>query len=292
MTTKDIKKGPREEQVTSTEGLDNTGGAQTANVPLSRLPRTFLNRRWWWATVLVLVFIAIFIRLGIWQLSRRQERLAENAAYLAQISQSPLALDASFLAADPEELVDRAAVAKGTYDHEQQILLTQQSWLGRPGVHLVTPLVLADRQTAVLIDRGWIPSAEADLADLSQFDEQGRQTIDGTVRLSQVLSGERGTDVDGPQQRWYRVEIEAIQEQMPYRLLPFYLAQNPPEGVQEVMPYRQAITIDLSEGPHLGYAIQWFLFAAVLAIGYARFVSTQDRRAKERQAQTTPERSK
>jgi surfeit locus 1 family protein len=264
----------------TSDGVVEERPPKTANVPIGRLPRTFFSRRWWWATLLVLVFMAIFIRLGIWQLGRRQERLAANAAYVAQISQSPVTLDVSYLTADPEQLVDRAATAQGYYDHEQQIALTQQSWLGRPGAHLVTPLVLDDGQTAVLIDRGWIASTDVDQDDWGQFDEPGRQVIGGTVQLSQVLSGGRKSEVDGPQQRWYRVEIEAIQEQMPYRLLPFYLVQTPPEGVQEVLPYRVAVQIDLSEGSHLGYAIQWFLFATVLAIGYARFVSTQDGRSR------------
>lgn len=274
-----------------TEASENTTKERpekTANVPISRLPRTFFSRRWWWVTLLVILLIAVFIRLGIWQLDRRQQRLAANATYLAQISQAPLALDASFLAVDPEELADRAAIAQGHYDHEQQILLTQQSWLGRPGAHLVTPLVLEDGQTAVLVDRGWIPSADAEQGDLSQFDEPGQQSIEGTVQLSQVLFGGRSTEVEGPQQRWYRVEIEAIQEQMPYRLLPFYLVQTPPEGVQDVLPYRVTVEIDLSEGPHLGYAIQWFLFATILAVGYSRFVSTQDGRLEHRQTNSTP----
>ncbi len=251
-----------------------------ANVPIARLPRTFFSRRWWWATLLVIILMGVFIRLGFWQLSRRQERLAANAAYVAQISQSPLTLDASYLAADPEALVDRAAIAQGRYDHDQQILLTQQSWLGRPGARLVTPLVFEDGQTAVLVDRGWIPAADAEQDDLSRFDEPGPQSIAGTVRQSQVLSRGRTTEVDGPQQRWYRVEIGAIQEQMPYQLLPFYLQQTPPDGVQEALPYRAAVEYDLGEGPHLGYAIQWFLFATVLAVGYTRFVSTQDGRKK------------
>jgi surfeit locus 1 family protein len=85
--------------------------------------------------------------------------------------------------------------------------------------------------------------------------------------------------VDGPQQQWYRIDVEAIQQQMPYRLLPFFLLQTPPDEVQDVLPYRVAAEIDLSEGPHMGYAIQWFLFAAVLAVGYARLVSTHDNRS-------------
>jgi surfeit locus 1 family protein len=280
MITENPEDLPGEGPAARNHPVNEKTAARNENVPLSRLPKTFLSRRWWWATLLVILLMAVFIRLGFWQLSRRQERLAANAAYVAQISQSPLSLDSSYLAADPEDLIDRAATAQGRYDHDQQILLTQQSWLGRPGAHLVTPLVVDDGQTAVLVDRGWIPAADAEQADLSHFDEPGLQSIEGAIQRSQVLSGGRTTDVDGPQQRWYRIEIEAIQEQMPYRLLPFYLLQTPPEGVQEELPYRVAVEYDLSEGPHLGYAIQWFLFAAVLAVGYGRFVSTQDGRSR------------
>ena len=252
---------------------------KAANVPLSRLPRTFFNRRWWWVTLLVLVLMAVFARLGIWQLGRLEQRRTSNAAYLAQISESPLLLNESHLTAAPDDLVDRPAVAQGRYDHAQQIILTQQSWLGRPGAHLVTPLVLEDGETAVLVDRGWISAADADGANLGQFDEPGQLLVDGAIQLSQTLSGGRQTQVDGPQQQWYRIDVEAIQQQIPYRLLPFFLLQAPPEGVQSELPYRVAAEIDLSDGPHLGYAIQWFLFAAVLAVGYSRFVSTHGNRS-------------
>lgn len=252
---------------------------KAANVPIWRLPRTFINRRWWWVTLLVLALMAVFARLGIWQLSRLEERRAQNAAYLAQISEAPLLLDESLLSADPDELIDRAAIAQGRYDHAEQIILTQQSWLGRPGAHLVTPLVLADGQTAVLVDRGWIPAADAADGDLGRFDELGQLSIEGAIQPSQALSGDRQTQPSEPQERWYRIDVAGIQGQTPYRLLPFYLLQTPPEGVQDTLPYRVAADIDLSEGPHLGYAIQWFLFAAVLAIGYARFVSTHDTRS-------------
>ncbi|UCG25994.1 MAG: SURF1 family protein, partial [Chloroflexota bacterium] len=125
---------------------------------------------------------------------------------------------------------------------------------------------------------GWIPAADVQAGDLSSFDEPGPPSIEGVVQLSQTLSNGRQAEVDTPRQQWYRVDVEAIQGQIPYKLLPFYLLQTPPDGVQDVLPYRVAAEIDLSEGPHLGYAIQWFLFAAVLAVGYGRFVSTHDTR--------------
>lgn len=249
-----------------------------ANVPLKQLPRTLVNRRWWWATLLVIVLSAIFIRLGFWQLDRLDQRQARNAEYLAQISAAPLTLTGESLPADPPGLRDRLAQVQGRYDFDQQIILVQQSYEGRPGAHLVTPLRIAGSDTAVLIDRGWIPAAEASADTLGAFDQPGELTVSGVVQLSQTLSGDRQTVTEGPQLEWYRVDIEAIQKQLPYPILPLYLLASPPDGFQEQLPYRIAPEIDLSDGPHLGYAIQWFLFAAVLTFGYLRFVTTQTNR--------------
>jgi cytochrome oxidase assembly protein ShyY1 len=41
------------------------------------------------------------------------------------------------------------------------------------------------------------------------------------------------------------------------------------------MPYAAAFTVELSEGPHLGYAIQWFIFSAILGLGYPFFIKKQ-----------------
>jgi surfeit locus 1 family protein len=46
-------------------------------------------------------------------------------------------------------------------------------------------------------------------------------------------------------------------------------------GAEASPPYPATETPDLSEGPHMGYALQWFGFAAVLAIGYPLFVKKQ-----------------
>ena len=73
-----------------------------------------------------------------------------------------------------------------------------------------------------------------------------------------------------PQKEWYRVDVAAIEQQMPYELLPFYILQAP-EGNGE-LPFRSEPQIDLSESSHLGYAFQWFIFSLGLGIGYVLYV--------------------
>jgi len=45
------------------------------------------------------------------------------------------------------------------------------------------------------------------------------------------------------------------------------------------LPYRSAPDLELTEGPHMGYAIQWFTFAVLLLGGYPVFVNREESRA-------------
>ena len=52
-------------------------------------------------------------------------------------------------------------------------------------------------------------------------------------------------------------------------LLPVYI-QEAPEPAWQGPPYRSQPTLDLTEGPHMGYAIQWFTFAGLLLVAVAQ----------------------
>jgi surfeit locus 1 family protein len=248
---------------------------KASQVPLTRLPRLFVSRRWWWVSILVVAGMAVTFRLGIWQVNRLQQRRARNAEYIEQIQAAPLALDGDGLTASADELRDRLAESEGRFDFDEQVVLVQQNYEGRPGVHLIAPFVIDGTNEAILVDRGWIPAHEYERGELGRFADLGQDTVHGSLQPSQTLSGGRVSDVDGRQDEWYRIDIEAIQEQLPYELLSAYLMEAPPAEIQEHLPYRVEPEIDLSEGPHLGYAIQWFLFCLMLAVGYAYFVRTR-----------------
>jgi surfeit locus 1 family protein len=208
-------------------------------------------------------------RLGIWQLDRLAQRRAANAALIAVLESEPLDITTAVLPPDLTPLKDRQAIAIGTFDFEQQGLLKLQVWQGLAGAHLLAPLLLADGKTAVLVDRGWIPEAETAVSNRRQYDEPGQQTIHGYIGLTQT----RANSSQPLPYEWFRVDIAQIQQQLPYDLLPIYLVQTPPEGGDQAPPFREEQVIDLSEGPHLSYAIQWFIFALILGGGYLIFVN-------------------
>lgn len=254
--------------------------SQKRAISITQLPGRLVSRRWWWTTLLVIAGVIVLVRLGFWQLERLETRRQANAAYKAKIETLPLDLNEPLPANEPLELLDRRAIAEGTYDYDHQLILGQQNWQGAPGVHLITPLILRDGTRAILVDRGWIPNQEYTQGNLDRFDESGAAVVTGTLQLSQELSGGGTSLIEEPQEEWYRIDIGAIQKQLPYELLPVYMIPAAREGTQD-LPLRSEPEVDLSDGPHLSYAIQWFSFALMLAIGYGWYVSRNEQRLLE-----------
>ena len=248
--------------------------------------RPLFSRKWWWTTLLVIAAAGVMARLGVWQLDRLAQRRAFNTRVSAQLAQPPLELIGETLAADPalrsgQALVDmeyRSVTVSGTYDFSQQVALRNQVWdagqaTDRIGVHLLTPLVIAGTdQAAIIVDRGWIPLEQAAPEAWSKFDEPGTVEVKGVIRLSQSR-GDFGSvsDPAGDLREWNLVNLPRIGEQISRPLLPVYIQQSPAPPWR-ALPYRTQPELDLSEGPHFGYAVQWFVFAAMLGIGYPFYV--------------------
>jgi surfeit locus 1 family protein len=238
------------------------------------LLRALFNRRWWWTTLVVLLGMAVLARLGVWQLDRLAQRRAHNAEIVQQLAMPPLPLTGQSLPEDLSSLKYRRAAVQGKFDFSHQIVLQYQNWMDSPGIHLVAPLVIEGTSKAILVDRGWLPFDQATPGHWTQFDEPGQVGVTGFLQLSQALPAgmpSQGTPSE-PKSEWYRIDIQAIQAQMPYDLLPVYLLQSPAEAGNTNLPYRAEPEFDLSDGPHLGYAIQWFIFSLLLGIMYVIYV--------------------
>ncbi len=248
-----------------------------------------LQGRWLWATLVVAVGFLISCRLGIWQLQRLQQRREANAFLMARLSRQPLALTGQDV--NPDQIELSRVVATGQYDFSQEIVLRNQTLGGVPGGHVVTPLRLAGSDRAVLVDRGWVPLDEKGApARSAAVRPAGEVTVHGVARRSQtrpnfIAPADPPPPPGGRLDAWFRVDIPHIQQQIAYPLLPIFIQEGEPSeadpmvsGNRLPVPY---IQIDLSEGPHLAYAIQWFAFAAILLGGYALFFRRQTSRTWE-----------
>jgi surfeit locus 1 family protein len=248
---------------------------------------TLFSRQWRIATLLVILAIGVQVRLAVWQLERLQERRVYNARVQAQLDQPPLTLEASTQLDDLSTMEYRSVVVRGEFDSTQEVALRGQSWNGKLGARLLTPLRIAGSDRAVLVDRGWIPYEETENGRWPQYAQTGVVTVRGQIRASRHQTGfgfqTDPTPVPGARlTAWNQANVEAIGAQTPYPLLPVYLQQAPEPDPDTVLPYAGLASLDLSDGSHLGYAGQWFMFAIVFAVGYPVFVRHQLREAPQR----------
>ncbi len=262
--------------------------------------RAAFSRKWLLTTLLVLAGGAVCVRLGIWQLERLDQRRAFNAHVEAMQSEAPLDLNTGV----PEGLTGmeyRAVVVSGTYDFENQVALRNQFYGDAYGYHLLTPLVLDDTSTsastgsasassaqrlsaggfAVLVDRGWVPAEGNDSpSGWSRYDNGGQAEVRGVIRLGQAraqIGGIPDPTLAPGQTRldfWYVANLERIAAQIPYPILPVYIQPDPdPADTESPIPFQPEI--ELTEGPHFGYALQWFAFATILVAGYPFYLRKQ-----------------
>lgn len=227
--------------------------------------------------LLALLVAAACVRLGVWQLNRLEQRQARNAAVEQGLAVPPALLTADradSLAAGPAPLINRRWRARGEFDPRHPILLRGRSLAGRPGVHLVVPLRLAGSSRVLLVDRGWLGAPDAATPPRLPAPEAGPQTVvgwaqelpnvrAGGVPLTATVSGTRLLSLQ-------RLDSAALREQLPYPVLPVVLQELPSAELAE--PPVRVPPPETSAGPHLGYAIQWFSFAAIALGGWAILV--------------------
>lgn len=246
-------------------------------------------RRWWLFTLIILVAVAVCIRAAFWQMDRREQKRAINLQLVERWQLPPFDLNQEPLPTDLETLAYRRVQATGVFDYEHQITRkgVSRDIDGAPGAYLVTPLVFDDGR-AVLVARGWIPSGQDAPEDWPQFNEPTHAPVLGLIQKSETLP--TAAQPTGPQAEWFRVDVEAIEAQLPYELLPAYLLMlSEPGRPIDALPYRFEEPPLEDEMMHLNYTIQWFAFALIAAGGYVIFVVQQERRRRRPAAAPVPE---
>lgn len=239
----------------------------------------------WLVTITAPIAVVTMIGLGIWQLERLAERRATNAAILARQDLPAIDLnreDVSSLG----EVEYRSATARGTFDPAGEVYWRNQEDSGRPGMHVVTPLRLKDGQGAVLVDRGWLPLAGPNDVDAAAYPPPaGVVELSGWINVpptrTSALSPFDPVPESGapPLKAWFWMDPKLIKGQLGYDLLPLVLMADhvgSTQGQGPLPPERPA----LDEGPHLGYAIQWFSFALITVVGLVAYWRTTKRNAR------------
>jgi cytochrome oxidase assembly protein ShyY1 len=236
--------------------------------------------KWIAGHVLTVVLLVTFVLAGFWQWNRHNERRDRNAAVTARADLPPLT-PAELGSGDPSDLEYRTVEADGTWDRAGEVLIRARSHQGQSGCHVVSPLRIADG-TALLVNRGFVPltvcESPTPVADAPVSD--GEVTVEGLARRSQ-RKGTFGAAADpgsGVLEAMNRIDVPRIAQQYDRPLAPLYVelhSQSPPPPADLPFPVDPP---ELGAGPHLGYTVQWFLFAVVAVVGYPLVLRRQARR--------------
>jgi surfeit locus 1 family protein len=215
----------------------------------------------------------VFIRLGLWQVDRLHERQAWNAMITHARLSNPVPL--INLANDTAKAHYRAATVNGVFDYDHELFLSNRTRRGSPGVELLTPVRVRGSDTAVLVNRGWVYSPDGTTVNEPKWREGDSAHLAGYVEL---FSNDTTVTATANPRVIRRVSRANIAAKIPYPVAPFYLvAVGDTADLRH--PARRELPV-LDDGPHRGYAAQWFSFALISLVGAGVVVSRERSKAK------------
>lgn len=233
----------------------------------------FLFRpRWILSHLLVGALVASMVLLGFWQLDRLDSRQARNTEITSRLIEAPVEITSLVVLGDGygvgPDVRFRLATASGSYAPGDEVLILNRSLNGSPGYWVLTPLMLDD-DTAVMVNRGWVPFVPGPGEPRPQSAAlTGRVAVQGLIRQTVTASGIQSADpADGVLDALARPDLARIAQQVDYEILPVYLQLE----VQEPQAQQLPLTLPrpaLDDGPHLAYAVQWFIFTMIALVGY------------------------
>jgi surfeit locus 1 family protein len=213
------------------------------------------------AIAAILLAIAGFTALGLWQLERRAWKLDLIARVDARLAAPPTAAPGPAAWPLPPDAAYTRVEAKGRFLHDRETPVLAVTDLGS-GYWILTPIETP--AFTVLVNRGFVPHDRRDPATRPQGQLPGEATVAGLLRLSEPGGGFLRSN-DPSAGRWYSRDVPAIAEArgLTAPLAPYFIdadAAPVPGGWP-----RGGLTVVRFRNTHLGYALTWFALAAGLA---------------------------
>jgi len=241
--------------------------------------RFLLSRQWVIITLVALLLVPTMIRLGIWQMDRYHERSARNQLVEDALAAKPVPVEE--LAA-PGHAVTRAeryrtVTATGRFDTEAEVVVRRRTNADdRVGFHVLTPFVLEDGRI-VLVNRGWVPGASQTEYPEVPAPPRGEITIKGRLMPDETTEASGIKNLKGlPERQIMLINSEQQARRLDAPVLGGYIAQTAPEpegGSPELLgdPGKENAPLNFA------YALQWWLFAAAVPVGWFMLVRREAR---------------
>ena len=251
--------------------------------------RFALSKRWAGYLGLTITFAVVCSLLGQWQFDRRAQAQAEIARIDANYDSAPVAVATALPRLSSFTVNQRwlPVTLTGRYLPELQQLVRNRPYNGRPGFEVLTPLLL-ESGTVFIVDRGWLSvGSRQDAPDVVPKAPSGEVTVVARLKAGEpLLSGRRTVAGSGQIPTINLAQLADLVNRPSYTgaygLLASESVSSPVLPAPSLRPIRD-------EGPHLSYALQWYVFALLgfIGLGWAlrqeyRAVNAEDPEERER----------
>jgi len=210
---------------------------------------------------LIALLLVIFCLWGSqWQYHRGVDRHARTAVIEERIAQSLIALTSVTGTLDDYEW--QPVSTSGSFNKEKQILLRNRYNDGKYGYEVLTLFTSTDNKS-FWVDRGWVQAgATATTPPVLTPLPEGEVTINGRLRLDSSLP--RGSFFALPGKGEGLVSELNAKYQLNTEKFYIDLLSGSQASLTPEVP---AQLPELSDGPHMAYALQWIFFGGLVIYG-------------------------
>ena len=230
-----------------------------------------------------LVGVTVTANLGAWQLRRAAQKIAlesalDSRAALAVVGTADLATSAALA----ETQRYRPVQLRGRWVAGQTVFLDNRPMASRVGFYVVTPLRLAGRNDAVLVQRGWVPRDLRDRTLLPAVPTpEGEVDVIGHIAPPPSRLYEFAASASGVIRQ--NLDLAGFAAESGLALLPLSVQQRDSASTRGDGLLRRWSRPAVDVQKHYGYAFQWFALCALMAGLYVWFQLVRPRLRHRRQ---------
>ena len=211
-------------------------------------------------SIIALLLIILCLWGSQWQYHRGVDRHARNAIIEKRIAQSPIEL--TTVKGNLADYEWQSVVVAGTFNPDKQILLRNRYNDGKYGYEVLTLFTSTDNKS-FWVDRGWVQAgATATTPPVVTALPSGEVSISGRLRLDSSLP--RGSFFALPDKGEGLVSELNAQSQLDTEKFYIDLLSG---SEKSLTPEVTAQLPELSDGPHMAYALQWIFFGGLVLYG-------------------------
>ena len=214
----------------------------------------------------MLLLVPLFISAGLWQWNKATAKATLQQELEARGEEPARLIPPSLV--DAESLRYRKVVARGYFEPQYQVLIDNRTYHEQAGYHVITPLHVEGSEMRVLVNRGWVP-ALADHRIVPQIvTPTGSIEVFGMAIIPATrffTLGKESAPAGGAWQGvWQNLDLDRYGKAVNFPIQPVVLQLDPDSTAGGFA--REWPRPDDRRQINLGYALQWWSFAATTVV--------------------------